>query len=96
MSWENVFYYIENIIRMITLIEPIIKFIEDLFKRLFPGEEKGGEKKLLVMKIAKILAPPDMPEEIISIAIDEIVKEKNKAGEFFHHKEGNDLQISGP
>lgn len=96
MSWENVFFYIDNIIRIITLIGPIIEFVEKIFNKIFPGEGKGDQKKEIVMMIARKMLPPDVPEEVVSLAIDQVVDQLNKSGEFYHHKDLVEIQLGGP
>ena len=84
MSWGSIFGNIENILKLITLIGPLIDFIEMLFKKLFPGEKKGEEKKAIAMMVGRSLVPPDVTEEEFSDLIDGYVDLKNQTREFTH------------
>ncbi len=84
MSWANIFTSIENILKLITLIGPLIDFIEMLFAKVFPGEKKGEEKKALAMEWGRLLVPPEVGDLELSEIIEDEVAEKNKTGEFSH------------
>ena len=84
MSWANVFTTIENILRLINLIGPLIDFIEIIFKKAFPGEKKGEEKKALAMEWGRVIKGSEWTDEELSGIIEAEVAEKNKSGEFTH------------
>jgi len=84
MSWESIFKNIENILRLITMIGPMIDFIEGLFKKLFPGEKKGDEKKELAMKLGREVVGPYVTDDELSDLIDGYVAKKNETREFTH------------
>ena len=84
MSWESIFSNIGNILKLITMIGPMIDFIEMLFGKIFPGEMKGPEKKVLSMELGRVAVGPDVTDAELSDLIDGYVHFKNKAGEFTH------------
>ena len=88
MSWANVFTSIENILRIITLIGPLIDFIEMLFGKIFPGEKKGEEKKALASEWGRLLVAPEVGDAELSAIIEEEVAKKNLSGEFTHVDQG--------
>jgi len=88
MSWANIFTSIENILKLITLIGPLIDFIEMLFGKIFPGEKKGEEKKALAMEWGRLLVAPDTSDAVLSALIEEEVAKKNLSGEFTHVDQG--------
>ena len=96
MSWESIFTNVENILKLITLIGPLIEFIENLFKRVFPGEKTGVQKKAMAMLVGRVFVEPEVTDEEFSDLIDGYVNLKNKSGEFFHTGIGVDLQMTGP
>lgn len=96
MSWESIFSNVGNILKLITLIGPLIEFIENLFGKLFPGEKKGEVKKALVMEVGRVVVGPEVTDNELSELIDGYVALKNKAGEFDHTEAGTDLQMTGP
>ena len=88
MSWDSIFKNITNILQLITLIGPMIDFIEMLFKKIFPGEKKGEEKKALAMEWGRLIVDPDMGDPELSEIIEAKVIEKNQTGEFTHVDQG--------
>ena len=84
MSWESIFTNVGNILKLITLVGPLIEFIELLFRKLFPGEKKGEEKKAIAMMVGRSLVPPDVTEKEFSDLIDGYVDLKNQTREFTH------------
>ncbi len=84
MSWESVFTNIGNILKLITMIGPMIDFIEMIFKRIFPGEKKGEEKKALSMELGRVVVGPDVTDNELSDLIDGYVEIKNRTSEFSH------------
>jgi len=84
MSWANVFTSIENILRLITLIGPLIDFIEMLFGKIFPGEKTGDQKKAMAILVGRVIIPPEVTDEEFSDLIDGYVDQKNKTNEFNH------------
>ena len=88
MSWANIFTSLENILKLITLIGPLIDFIEMLFAKIFPGEKKGGEKKALAMEWGRLIVAPEVGDLERSEIIEAEVAEKNNSGEFSHVDQG--------
>lgn len=84
MSWGSIFTNIDNILRLITLIGPMIDFIELLFKKVFPNKKKGEEKKALAMELGRVVVGPDVTEGELSDLIDGYVGLKNETREFTH------------
>ena len=84
MSWESIFTNITNILKLITMIGPMIDFIEMLFGKIFPGEKKGEEKKALAMELGRVVVGPDVKDEDLSDLIDGYVGVKNESREFTH------------
>ncbi|MBM4338991.1 MAG: hypothetical protein FJ110_05570 [Deltaproteobacteria bacterium] len=96
MSWESIFKNIANIIQLITMIGPIIDFVEAQFKRFFPDKKMGSLKKQAVTSQVILMTGGDVPVKIVEEMIDGIVDEKNKSGEFTHTNPGTDVSMSGP
>ena len=96
MSWASIFGNIENILKLITLIGPLIDFIEMLFGKVFPGEKKGEAKKVAATELGRVVVGPDVTDAELSELIDEYVWLKNKTGEFTHTEIKEDLGLSGP
>ena len=96
MSWESIFTNIENILKLITLMGPLIDFIEMLFGKIFPGQKKGEVKKAAVMELGRAIVGPGLKESELSDLIDGYVELKNKAGEYAHAGEKDDLGIGMP
>lgn len=96
MSWESIFKNIANIIQMITMIGPIIEFVETLFKRFFPGKKMGEEKKHLVLRLLGIAVDKSVPDDLLGDMVDGMVAEKNRTGEFTHTETEADLQTKRP
>jgi len=88
MSWANIFTSIENILKLITLIGPMIDFIELLFGKIFPKEKKGVEKKALAMELGRVVVGPEVTEGELSELIDGYVGLKNETREFSHVDQG--------
>ncbi|MDP2362674.1 MAG: hypothetical protein Q8M94_02770 [Ignavibacteria bacterium] len=84
MSWESIFTNIGNILKLITLIGPMIEFIEMLFKKVFPTLKLGKEKKELAMEWGMLIMPPQIGAEELSGMIEAEVLKKNESGEFTH------------
>lgn len=84
MSWESIFSNITNILKLITMIGPMIDFIELLFGKIFPGEKKGAEKKALAMELGRVVVGPDVYDDELSDLIDRYVALKNGSREFTH------------
>jgi hypothetical protein len=96
MSWANIFASIENILRLITMIGPLIDFVEMLFGKIFPGEKKGEEKKALTVELGRVVVGPEVTDEELSDLIEGYVKLKNRKGEFVHSNPIDDLGIGMP
>ncbi len=77
MSWNSVFSNVENILKLITLIGPLIDWIELLFKRFYPKQKAGILKRLTAISIAKKTLPESVTEDEIGSLIDAYVKNKN-------------------
>ena len=88
MSWESIFTNIGNILKLITMLGPMIDFIEMLFGKIFPGEKSGKEKKKLAMELGRMVVGPDVTEEELSNLVDGYVGLKNKTHEFTHVDQG--------
>lgn len=84
MSWESIFTNIGNILKLITLIGPLLDFIESVFGKVFPGEKTGVQKKEMALSIGRVFVPPEVTDEEFAELIDGYVDLKNKAGEFLH------------
>lgn len=95
MSWDSIFTNVENLLRIIILIGPLIEFIETLFKKVFPGEKTGVQKKAMAMLVGRVIIPPEVTDEEFSDLVDGYVDLKNKDGEFFHTNPRVDLQMTG-
>lgn len=96
MSWESVFISVTNILKLITMIGPLIEFIEGLFKKIFPGEKQGEAKKALAMNLGRVVVGPNVTDGELSELIDGYVDQKNNSGEFTHRSEKDDLGIGMP
>ena len=96
MSWESIFTNIGNILKLITLIGPLIDFLEMLFGKIFPGQKKGEVKKAAAVELGRVIVGPGPTDQELSDLIDGYVELKNKAGEFFHAGSGDDIQMTGP
>ena len=96
MSWANIFTSIENILRLITLIGPLIDFIEMLFGKIFPGVKKGEVKKAAAVELGRVIVGPGPTDQELSDLIDGYVELKNKAGAYEHAGEKEDLGIGTP
>ncbi|MBS3918900.1 MAG: hypothetical protein KG012_14200 [Deltaproteobacteria bacterium] len=88
MSWESIFKNIENLLKLITIIGPIIEFIEMLFGKVFPGQKKGEKKKALAMEWGRLIVSPEVGDEELSAMIEEEVAARNDSGEFTHCPQG--------
>ena len=84
MSWESIFTNITNILKLITMIGPMIDFIEMLFSKVFPGKKLGKEKKTMAMELGRVVVGPDVTENELSDLIDGYVSLKNGTHEFVH------------
>ena len=96
MSWESIFTNIGNILKLITLIGPLIDFIEMLFGKIFPGEKKGEVKKAAAVELGRAIVGPGPTDQELSDLIDGYVEIKNKGGEYVHAAEKDDLGIGTP
>ena len=96
MSWESIFKNITNILQLITLIGPLIDFIEMLFGKIFPGQKKGEVKKAAAVELGRVIVGPGPTNDELSDLIDGYVELKNKAGEYAHAGEKDDLGIGMP
>ena len=96
MSWESIFTNIGNILKLITLIGPLIDFLEMLFGKIFPGEKKGEVKKAAAVELGRVIVGPGPTDQELSDLIDGYVELKNKGGEYVHAGPGVDLQMTGP
>ena len=96
MSWESIFTNLGNILKLITLMGPLIDFIETLFGKIFPGEKKGEVKKAAAVELGRVIVGPGPTDQELSDLIDGYVELKNKAGEYEHAGPGIDLGIGMP
>lgn len=94
MSWESIFKNINSVIQLITLIGPIIDFVEALFKRFFPGQKKGEIKKQVATSAVMLMTKGDTPIDLVEDVIDALVAEKNRTGEFTHTILETDLKTN--
>ncbi len=84
MGWANVFETVTNILKLISMIGPIIDFIEMIFGKIFPGKKTGQLKKEVAMKMAEMATGGKEDPEVLSAIIDGYVEEKNREGVFTH------------
>lgn len=84
MSWDLIFKTVTNLLQLITMVGPLIDFIEMLFGKIFPGEKKGEEKKVLAMQWGRLLVGSEVGDEELSGIIEAEVAENNESGKFKH------------
>lgn len=95
MSWDSIFENVVNVMRLITMIGPIIDFLEELFAKWFPKAKTGIQKKNIAMMVARTITGGGIPEDTLSQVIDGYVEGMNSNGEFSHTEAGTDLQMTG-
>ena len=96
MSWDSIFNNVANVIKLITMIGPIIDFLEGLFAEWFPKAKTGAQKKEAALDLARVITGGAIPEDTLSEVIDGYVEGMNKAGKYSHTEAIIDLQMTGP
>ena len=96
MSWDSIFNNVANVIKLISMIGPVIDFIEGLFAKWFPKAKTGAKKKEAALLIAHTITGGAIPEDTLSEVIDGYVEGKNSAGEFSHTIGLDDLGLNKP
>ncbi len=96
MTWDSIFNNVANVIKLLTMIGPIIDFIENLFAEWFPKAKTGAKKKEAALMIAHTITGGAIPEDTLSEVIDGYVQGKNCAGVYSHTETVVGLGIGEP